>query len=106
MGFRWKSKNSQVNSDTNESLSTVPLEQKRPKIIRRRPNQFKFVQNKPYLNAYQVLTGLSTLVFFIATYSWINCKETSISASHLSSKEVESIYDQVLQAFEERKKSK
>lgn len=106
MGFSWRSKNPQVNkSNTQESLS-VPSEEKRPKIIRRRPAQHKFIQNKPYLNAYQVLTGLSTLAFFIATYTWINRKDSSINASHLSSREVESIYEQALQAFEERKKSK
>jgi len=80
---------------------------KKPKIIRRIPNQQRvFIHNRPYLNTFQVLTGLSSVAFFVAVYYWINRKETSVKTSYLSRQEVESIYDQAIRAFEERKANK
>ena len=51
----------------------VPVQPKlkKPKIIRRIPNQPIVIHNKPYLNTFQVLTGLSGLAFFVGTYYWI-----------------------------------
>lgn len=99
MGYSSKDKNPQ-------SESLLPSEPKKPKIIRRKPGQHKFVQHKPYLNAYQVLTGVASLLFFVGAYTLINRKESTTPTNRLSSREVESVYHQVIRAYEERRKDK